>query len=123
MEIYSILLILLCHFIGDFCFQTNWMALNKSRYNEPLLVHAITYGLAFFPLVFLLKFNLFFSFVFLNISAHYFVDYLTSRWSSRYYQNGRIRAAFAVLGFDQLIHYFCLLLTFKFLIDLPLNLK
>jgi hypothetical protein len=37
----------LCHLIGDYFVQNNWMALNKSKNKLPLIVHSTLYGLVF----------------------------------------------------------------------------
>jgi len=36
-------LLLLAHLIGDFLFQTQWMAFNKMKHWLPLLVHCVVY--------------------------------------------------------------------------------
>jgi len=35
------------HLIGDFCFQNDWMALNKKKHWFPCLVHIVTYMIPF----------------------------------------------------------------------------
>jgi Protein of unknown function (DUF3307) len=41
---------LLCHAIGDYILQSDWMALNKSRRSDVALVHALLYSLPFLAL-------------------------------------------------------------------------
>ncbi|HYE32114.1 MAG TPA: DUF3307 domain-containing protein [Methylomirabilota bacterium] len=38
---------LLCHLIGDYILQSDWMATNKSKRSWPCLVHVLLYGLPF----------------------------------------------------------------------------
>jgi hypothetical protein len=37
----------LAHLVGDFCFQSHWMATEKTKRWFPALVHAVTYTLPF----------------------------------------------------------------------------
>lgn len=41
------LLVLVCHFIGDFAFQSAWMAAEKGKKVEVLLYHCATYTAPF----------------------------------------------------------------------------
>ena len=43
--------LLLCHFVGDYYLQSDWMALNKNKQTIPCLVHVILYTLCFLPFV------------------------------------------------------------------------
>lgn len=38
---------LLCHILGDFLFQSDWMAMNKSKRSIPCLVHVLIYTSVF----------------------------------------------------------------------------
>ena len=42
-----VILFFLCHFVADFIFQSDWMALNKSKKTFPCLVHVIVYTACF----------------------------------------------------------------------------
>lgn len=44
-------LALLCHLLGDYVLQSDWMAQQKTKSSLPALVHAITYSLPFWGLV------------------------------------------------------------------------
>jgi hypothetical protein len=37
----------LCHLVGDYIFQSDWMALNKTKNSKACLAHAFTYTLPF----------------------------------------------------------------------------
>lgn len=41
---------LLCHVIGDYVLQSDWMALNKSRRSDVALLHAVLYSVPFLAL-------------------------------------------------------------------------
>jgi hypothetical protein len=45
-------LYLICHLVGDYLFQNNWMALKKSNDITPLAIHSLIYA-SVFGLVFL----------------------------------------------------------------------
>ena len=105
------------HWAADFVFQTDWMAQNKSKRNEPLLVHVIVYSCIFLPFAFTV-FNdpmIAIMFVVFNLCAHFVTDYFTSRRSSRLYREGKLGSKtvpnfgfYSTIGFDQFIHYVCL---------------
>jgi hypothetical protein len=41
---------LVAHAVGDYLFQSHWMALEKTRALTPAVAHTVTYTLAFLPL-------------------------------------------------------------------------
>ena len=45
--IYYPIMFLLCHFSGDYIFQTDWMAMNKSKKTFNCLVHCLIYTACF----------------------------------------------------------------------------
>lgn len=122
MRIYEILIILFIHFLGDFVFQTQWQAENKSKSNLALLYHVSTYTACWFtPMLFLFYnngFNLIgaicLSFVFCVISfiCHFITDYFTSRLNSRLWADKRIHDFFVSIGWDQTMHFIQLFLTY-----------
>lgn len=38
---------LLCHLVGDYILQSDWMATKKTESSWPAIVHAVTYTLLF----------------------------------------------------------------------------
>lgn len=40
---------LLCHAVGDYCLQSDWMATEKTKRSLAAAVHALTYTLCFIP--------------------------------------------------------------------------
>lgn len=85
---------LLCHLVGDYFLQSDWMALNKNKKTIPCLVHVI-----FYTIIFLFITN--------NIQAlslialtHFIID----RWSiAKYiiYIKNFINPTFSYYSFDQ----------------------
>jgi len=127
-------IIILIHFIADFVLQTEEMAVNKSKDGHALFSHVLTYSTVWlFASCLLLGYSrhnenywwyvensiLFFGTTFL---FHYWTDYITSRITSRKFANKEYYAkfprlgAFAVIGFDQVLHYAQLFYTYHFII-------
>lgn len=92
----TILLLIWVHFIGDFLFQTDAMALNKSKSFRWLGLHALVYALCF----------LWWGVPFVTIvgATHLTVDGITSRGTARLWQKGKRHWFFVLIGFDQAIH-------------------
>lgn len=122
--------LLVTHFIGDFLLQSDWMALNKNKKLSALVSHVSVYSLCFLPWGW--------KFVLVTFVLHYWVDYYTSRVTSKLwfmkptinvyqrgvgtelvsYQTYEVISEyrhwfFVAIGFDQLIHYFTLAATLK----------
>lgn len=47
MTLYAVVMFFLCHFIGDFWLQSDWMALNKNKQTWNCLVHVLIYTAVF----------------------------------------------------------------------------
>jgi hypothetical protein len=133
----TILFILALHWIGDFICQSRWMADNKSKNPIALSVHVLTYGfilttfLAFgYPVLRMiagcidgkweyppdmpmLTFLGLVSYVGVNMGLHWFTDLITSQFTKYFWNKKNVSAFFSTIGFDQLIHSFCLVLTIK----------
>jgi len=118
------------HWIADFLMQDEKWALGKSKNWKDLLSHTITYSLCFtillvFPVLFTIGFVGFFVFVkFLLITfvCHTATDYFTSRVVSKMFAEKKYGSSipnvggFTVIGFDQVLHYVQLFLTFYYLL-------
>lgn len=126
------MIMLAVHFIGDFLFQSNWMALNKSRRVLPLLAHVSAYTAAFVPMALALfpQAHHMVGFLLLTFGLHVLVDAVTSRITQALWfvdlercdsvirQDGfpywvsfndiKRHWFFVVIGFDQLLHAACL---------------
>jgi len=117
MNAFTIVFIILLHFIGDFILQSSWMALNKSHNNRALLAHVATYTLVIFVGSWVLWYkdpmdlNLIIAWTLTNGLLHFITDYITSRINSRLWKLENKHWFFTMIGFDQLIHYACLFFT------------
>lgn len=127
--------ILVTHFIADWYLQSDWMALNKSKHWDVLLIHGAVYALCFWPLWGS-------QFAALTFLSHIAVDFVTSRMTATWwfidllepvegttgsnsllyptYEFARVypwkrRKFFLTIGFDQLIHFTTLAFTLKYL--------
>lgn len=127
--------ILVIHTIADFLFQTEEMAVNKSKSNGALLIHVMAYSFTwilgavpFFwsdcDVSFLGKCvdtPKIFAFVAITFVTHFITDYVSSRISKKkfekkeYYTGIPNFGAFTVIQIDQLAHYAQLFLTYYYL--------
>lgn len=98
-----LLFVIWLHFVGDFIFQTDKMALNKSKSFEWLGLHALTYGL---PLVLVG-----WKWAFVNACLHFVVDAVTSRINAKLWAAGQRHWFFVCIGADQAIHMSILIAT------------
>ena len=100
--------LLVGHFIGDFLLQSDWMAINKSKRIEALLLHVAVYSLCFVWLGL--------AFVAATIVTHFAVDFVTSRVNAKLWAANQRHWFFVCIGFDQLLHYTTLAWTYRLLI-------
>jgi hypothetical protein len=122
-------IIIFIHWIADFVLQTDWQAQNKSKNNYALLSHTSNYSL-----VWLLPMCLVFGkmkegattewiiwstfyFSMITFVVHTVTDYFTSRLNSKLWSQGKVHYFFVSVGFDQVLHYGQLFLTYYFLIN------
>ncbi len=123
--------ILIIHFIADFIVQTEWQAQNKSSNIYALIAHVITYSLCWIP--FVMYYNLHW-FVTMTFIIHLITDYFTSRLNKKLIPERQFEGVkldgirkysfpygenfhnfFVGVGFDQLLHYTQLILTYLWL--------
>jgi len=121
------LLIVVIHFIGDFLFQDVEWANRKSFDNKALTNHTIAYSLIWFVSLYLLNGILSISMVdvvifsLVTFICHTITDYITSRIVKRMFNEKKYGTplpnlgGFTVIGFDQVLHYFQLILTYEIL--------
>lgn len=122
-EISVLLFLFLIHWIGDYLLQTRAQGNGKSSNNKLLLEHTITYsafiGLGVFTMA--LVFNMpvtiesIVQYAVINFVLHTATDWVTSRMTKSLWTRRQEWATFAVMGFDQLIHMTCLVVTYGLL--------
>lgn len=88
------------HWIADFVFQSDNMALNKSKSLYWLFIHSLVY--AYIMTVF--THNKVIGFVVLLFS-HILIDGVTSRVNARLWRQGMRHWFFVSIGFDQWLHF------------------
>jgi hypothetical protein len=100
--------LVLMHFVADFVFQTDKIAINKGHNNWILAKHVFFYALPF------LWFGWLFALV--NFVLHFATDYCTSRLSGYFWQRDERHWFFVTIGADQAIHMICLFATYVWLV-------
>lgn len=120
-------LLLFIHFVADFIMQSDWMAQNKSKKFYPLFIHVAIYSYIFFIGSIIIG-SLFLqdsylqtlpvkSLIFAGITfiCHFLTDFVTSRINSYLWSKKEVHWFFVSIGFDQLLHYAQLFLTWNLL--------
>jgi len=104
----DILIIIWLHFLGDFIFQTDRMALNKSKSNLILAEHCVIYSILF----------MYFGWAFMVVNGvlHFMTDWCTSRATSHLWKNNQRHWFFTVIGLDQAIHFTCMIVSYNYLV-------
>lgn len=120
MEITIIFAILIIHWIADFILQTDSQAKGKSKEWKPLLTHTFNYSMVWYTAGLVLFFinpsidmwvNIIY-FTTITFITHTITDYFTSRLNSRLWAQGKTHEFFVAVGFDQILHYVQLILTY-----------
>ena len=111
--IWQLGLLLVAHWVGDFVFQTTWMATSKSRRLDALSAHVLTYSvvLAIAAVLLFGQTQTAALFVACNAALHFVTDFVTSKISSGLQAKQNMRGFFVVLGLDQLLHHLALAAT------------
>lgn len=120
----NILSILIIHWIGDFILQSDLQAKNKSKSFYYLIDHTVTYSVTWLLSLIILGFLGFInlgivgliSFISITFITHTITDYFTSRLNTKLHEKGDTHNFFVSIGFDQILHYIQLYLTFKYFI-------
>lgn len=97
-------LIFAIHYVADFVLQSRWMAENKSSNVTALMTHVSIYSLCFLPLIYFTDSILLFVFLVWNFVTHCIIDFFTSQWTTKFYQEKRMKAFWNTIGFDQFLH-------------------
>lgn len=109
------------HFLADYVFQSRWQSLNKATNPKALALHCLTYGLTMMASFIIgvttmqvtVPFLLYSAIVFFIaiFSVHFVVDLISTKVYNFLWKKGQYKAFFSVVGFEQLIHQYILLLA------------
>jgi hypothetical protein len=110
----SIVVIFFSHWVGDYLFQGNIVAMRKRTSLRWLALHVLGYSISLSLFSFIIfPSSIALSFVIWNTGLHFITDLITSRAAVRYEENQRVYHL--IIGFDQLIHYTTLIVTAYYL--------
>lgn len=117
------ILIILVHWVADFIFQPHSWAKNKSSSWKALLSHTFLYTIIWMiPVAIVNDGDLrVIPFLGLTFLFHTITDYFTSRVVKQKFEEEDFGnsipndGAFTVIGFDQVLHYLQLILTWNYL--------
>ena len=129
MGIYVFFYIIIVHYIADFLCQTHKQAMGKSSSWNLLLMHTAIYSTIWFLacLTYVISITGFdghltddqvrgmLLFPLITFITHTLTDYITSREAKKFFDSDMIQPGMRVVGFDQVLHYVQLCLTFKYL--------
>jgi hypothetical protein len=111
--------IILIHFLADFGLQTNDQAVNKSSSNTWLTYHVGVYSIVWLVAAYCFLFPgdplLSLAFSMITYVLHFVTDWITSRIGKPFWEKKDLHNGFTVVGFDQVLHYIQLVLTYEFL--------
>lgn len=119
-NIYIVFAIVFIHWFADFVLQTHWQATNKSKDNKALTMHVLTYSTVWFLIcnvysVITGNYMMLALFAPITFVCHWITDYFTSRLNSKLWAKGDIHNFFVSVGFDQVLHYAQLFITYYLL--------
>jgi hypothetical protein len=91
----KILLLVACHLLGDFPFQSDWLALNKGKSWEVLLYHC-----AIYTATFVIFAHVGWPFALFLFTSHMLIDSLKARWHvvKTVWQDQLLHAAVIAIG-------------------------
>jgi hypothetical protein len=123
--IFILLFIILVHWFSDFVLQTHHISTRKSSSNYYLTMHVSLYTFAtimcwslVLPLIgYVLSTISIFTCFFIIFITHWITDYFTSRATSKLYKEEKYHDFFVMIGFDQVLHYIQLFLTFNYILN------
>ena len=107
---WTFIIILICHWVGDYLLQFNAIANQKSEHLGWLALHVLIYtSVLFVGVLFIFHLQEAMYYCAVNAAFHFVTDFVTGKFSSKYKSNPRI--FYPIIGFDQFIHTVTLLLT------------
>lgn len=118
MDLMLIFLILVTHYVFDWKLQTRYMAENKSTSNKALGIHVGVYTIGMLLVSVCSPLSV--GWAIFNGLAHFGVDYISSRLTSKHYKSEKYKKFWDTIGADQLIHYIILFLSAAINLNIPL---
>ncbi len=120
MSLLEIFAILIIHWIADFLCQTTNQATKKSESFSALIGHTWTYSVIWYWVCFLLAMGEILPasilwFPLITFIFHTLTDYYTSKICKKFYVDNNLYGFFSTIGFDQILHYVQLFLTYQLL--------
>ena len=118
-SLFIVISILIIHWFADFILQTDEQAKNKSHSLEALTKHVLSYTIPWMVFcLFAFKPDpagpiLAIQFIIVTFSCHWVTDFFTSKINSKLWKDGKVHLFFVSIGFDQLLHFVQLLLTYQ----------
>lgn len=101
-----LLFIIIGHMVGDYLFQSDYLANNKGKDNYLLLAHSVLYSFGIMVVAYIMKIELSVIQLLILAIVHFPVDYVKARGITPKYMGSDY-----ALIFDQLIHYLTLLIV------------
>lgn len=121
LTLFVVIAILQLHFIADFVFQSDWMAINKSSNFKALFLHVVVYTLTLCTIpVVVLDMPIVlpcFMWALVNGGIHFIQDAITSRITAYLWKRSERHWFFVVIGFDQLMHYVFLFVLWCLMVE------
>jgi len=115
MNLNVIIALLFGHFLGDFVFQSDRLALGKSKDSGILAQHVLVY-IGVMTLVislFDITSPMYPLWAIFNYFLHFVTDFISSRITSKLWASKKNHWFFVTIGADQLVHYLCLFGTWR----------
>lgn len=112
---FELILIYFFHWVGDFVLQTKYISENKNKSFLALFFHVCLYTATIgLPLLLIAPFiheHYYIAWILLNGGFHFMGEAIMSKMYSKYQDEGKTKAAFNAMGFEQFIHTCFLTLT------------
>lgn len=105
--------IVVIHFLADFGLQTHEQAIKKSTSSAWLNMHVGVYSLVWLIANIGILNWYTVPFAMITYACHLITDYVTSRINKKFFDANDLHNGFVGIGFDQMLHYVQLYLTFK----------
>ena len=114
--------VLFVHWVGDFIFQSRWMADNKSKDWEALILHVFIYALTVWFCIFIMQawaIEVVCRYALVNFIIHLGTDAMTSRMTKIAIGEKNMHLFFGIVGADQFCHAATLLITTQYMLGMP----